>query len=384
MENLTKKQKLELFNRMYKEGIKDSQIARILGVSEGVINQMRWELNLPAIDSINITDEDFLNIAKEAKTKAEIAKALNISESAVLRRCKRLKVEIKAKKIEERKDEFIELYNSGLSDSDIADVMHYGLKTVQKFRSSLNLERNNNRQKINLDDFMELYNDFKTDSEIADVLNVTQSAVSRFRKDLKLSVNKEINRLVALTNEEYQVLIGGLLGDSSLQKNKAGNITGNFAHCMKQKDYALHKYNILKNFCSPPRIQKMHDERFKVKDYERITVTIRSFENLKDIYNKFYPEGKKVINREVLDSLDGLGLATWFMDDGSNAKYGYILCTNGFSDEDRIIISNYFLEKYNISTTVHKRGEIYIPAKSKETFKNLIEPYIIPSMRYKL
>lgn len=384
MEKLSKELKEKLFLNMYNEGLKDSQIARILEISEAVVNQLRWSKKLPAINSIDITDEEFLKIAKNNDSKVNIARIANISEAAVIRRCKKLGIEVRKKTIEERKNEFLKLYNEGLSDANIAEKLKFGAKTVKNFRESLKLKKNNNRIKIKYNDFINYYKDFKTDQEIAQFLNVTQSAVSRFRKDHNLPINKAIDKEIILTNKEYQVLIGSLLGDAYLSKNSAGNIIGGFTHCVKQKDFVLHKYEILKNICSQPRIKKLKDERFKVKEYEQISVTIRSFANLKNIYNNFYEEGKKIVKKEILEQLDGLGLAIWFMDDGSNAKYGYILCTNGFNNNDRKVIQEVFKNKFNLETTIRKTGEIYIKAESKEIFKSLIQPYIIPSMQYKL
>ena len=73
------------------------------------------------------------------------------------------------------------------------------------------------------------------------------------------------------------------------------------------------------------------------------------------------------------------------MDDGSKARQsGYILCTNCFSYESLLIIQEFFLEKFNIKVNIQASHQIYITASGKEKFKNLIEPYIIPSMKYKL
>jgi hypothetical protein len=77
------------------------------------------------------------------------------------------------------------------------------------------------------------------------------------------------------------------------------------------------------------------------------------------------------------------------MDDGSNKG---VLATNSFSYEEHILIKNWFLEKYNIHTTIEKQINkkkeiqyvIYIQAKSRKDFANLIYEYMIPSMYYKI
>ena len=72
------------------------------------------------------------------------------------------------------------------------------------------------------------------------------------------------------------------------------------------------------------------------------------------------------------------------MDDGSKQSSGYQLCTMGFSESDLLLIQEFFKEKFDIDTTIFKNKSIYIVSKSKEKFENLIKPYIIPSMLYKL
>ena len=73
------------------------------------------------------------------------------------------------------------------------------------------------------------------------------------------------------------------------------------------------------------------------------------------------------------------------MDDGSKPNpYGYLLCTNCFSIESLLIIQEFFLKKFDIQVNIQASHRIYIISSSKEKFKNLINPYIIPSMKYKL
>ena len=73
------------------------------------------------------------------------------------------------------------------------------------------------------------------------------------------------------------------------------------------------------------------------------------------------------------------------MDDGSKPKYGgYLLCTMNFSQKDISIIQEFFKNKFEINTTIRKDKSLYIKADSKEKFKLLVSPYIVPSMKYKL
>jgi hypothetical protein len=81
-------------------------------------------------------------------------------------------------------------------------------------------------------------------------------------------------------------------------------------------------------------------------------------------------------------------IAFWFMDDGSNSG---VIATNSFSKEECLLIIDWFREKYNIECTLqndynngHHQYMVYVTAKSKPIFYNLVIDYFIPSMLYKL
>ena len=111
----------------------------------------------------------------------------------------------------------------------------------------------------------------------------------------------------------------------------------------------------------------------------------------KDYRELFYPNGKKIVTREILDKLDPLGLAVWYLDDGS---YDYShkrlnIATNGFTLIENKIIHQYFKEKWNIDCKIQKAKTHYYIRFNKEytnKFIELIKTHImqIPSMTYKI
>lgn len=79
-------------------------------------------------------------------------------------------------------------------------------------------------------------------------------------------------------------------------------------------------------------------------------------------------------------------LAYWFSDDGAYAKPGFYLHTKGFTFEDVYILAGILHYNFNLIVKVQShenRPVIYITAKSVDSFKNLIIPYLHPSMYYK-
>lgn len=109
---------------------------------------------------------------------------------------------------------------------------------------------------------------------------------------------------------------------------------------------------------------------------------------------------KKTISRKLLNWLNPLGLAIWFMDDGcininnskqrSSIQHTIKIATCVELNIANIII-NYFSEVWNIKFRLFNEGKnTYSIASSTEedcyNFVNLIKPYIIqvPSMLYKI
>jgi hypothetical protein len=115
----------------------------------------------------------------------------------------------------------------------------------------------------------------------------------------------------------------------------------------------------------------------------------RGFEEIHVYREMFYPTGKKTLTPETIDFLlsSPVVLAYWHMDDGSKkGDSGYNLYTCGFSLDENNELSKALQHKFGLEARVRVEGgnRLYIPAASKQKFRELIEPYIVPSMRYKL
>jgi hypothetical protein len=75
------------------------------------------------------------------------------------------------------------------------------------------------------------------------------------------------------------------------------------------------------------------------------------------------------------------------MGDGSKQNEGLHLSIYAFSDSDVNLLKNALINRYDLHCTIHKtdRGpRIYLNKTSMINLKQIILPYIVPSMRYKL
>lgn len=202
-----------------------------------------------------------------------------------------------------------------------------------------------------------------------------------------------------LSSSQKQIILGGLLGDSSF--NKEENRV-RFSHSEKQKEYLKWKYNFF-NKEAVTNI-KSHINKWNNKEYLAYHFDFRNLKSNKseddDVFLKFIKKnlysksGRKKISMKYLDKLNPLGIAVWWLDDGSlciskRNRYG-ILCTHCFNFEENLLIQKYFKDKWDINVSIKKEKDKYYFLRFNVTaLKKLIKiiyPYVtqIPNMIYKI
>jgi hypothetical protein len=138
-----------------------------------------------------------------------------------------------------------------------------------------------------------------------------------------------------LTDNQRQVIIGTVLGGSSLIKPPKGT---NYYLSMRSSNQTWLKY----------KAEEL-DDCFKSTNlvsngntYRINSICHKAFTELHDL---LYRDGKRVITEELLDSLRDVSLAIWFLDGGSmigrNRKNAYINTTK-FGEEGTLIVEKYF------------------------------------------
>lgn len=75
------------------------------------------------------------------------------------------------------------------------------------------------------------------------------------------------------------------------------------------------------------------------------------------------------------------------MDDGSRHSNGLRLATHSFTEQDVILLINTLEKKFGLKCTKQTNNDhfiIYVSAASMNLLKQLVTPYMCPSMLYKL
>jgi len=282
-------------------------------------------------------------------------------------------------------DKFVEFYTKGLNDSQIGRELEINHVSARNIRLRLGLPKIfKYSSKVDKGKLIELHSEGLNDREIAKHFGINSRWIGEIRLNLGLDRNLPSNNGPKPTNRQRQILIGGLLGDSYMGKER--NCEYGFTHSLKQEQYCRWKAEELSSLNSKVTLRTENDKRSNTIYYScavRLSVNF----HLNEFYEEFYKNSRtKRVSEKYLDELNSLGLAIWFMDDGYYHKGsgGFGLCTQSFYNVERLLIKSKMKNKFDLNMTIWKDGGMYIPKKDADKFRNLIKEYIHPEVSYKL
>lgn len=278
----------------------------------------------------------------------------------------------------------------GKMDSEIAKELNVTDGAIFYWRKKLGIKSKFTYDKISKMDkkqFEILFKQGLKDKEIAEKLGVKPITVFGYRKYHNIiREDYRFNKEVPLTQFQKEVLIGTVLGDSSLiLSGKEASPKLVCMHGKMQKEYCEYKTSIFKSIgakCTYAK-RKTADKRTGIF-YESYRLQTPANPALKQYYNSFYINGKKQFPLSLLKEFTAVSLAFMYMDDGSKINKTYQISTLCFDKESLNKFRMFLLKRFSLETSLFKNNTLYIKQSSSETFKTLILPYIIDSMKYKL
>jgi len=222
------------------------------------------------------------------------------------------------------------------------------------------------------------------------MVNTVGSLQSKYWNKKMLSLKKEMQ----LSSLQRSFIIGSMLGDATMRiGKKAKNANFKIDHCLEQKKYVFWKYGILKNFVTtPPKISYRTTKegvRYKKSWWFR---TLRH-PVLTEIYNQFYTKdsyrcGRKIVPDFIADNINPFIMAIWVMDDGSYNQGKIDISTYSFTLKEIEKLCRIIKKKFEITFLYYndrdKGYRIYCNKKETQKLIDLICPYIIKTMRYKI
>lgn len=203
-----------------------------------------------------------------------------------------------------------------------------------------------------------------------------------------------VKQNITLTSEQRQLIVGSLLGDGTMRLGEgARNANFKTEQGLEQQAYVLWKYRILKPLVfTEPKLSYRYRENGDTYPKSWWFRTVRH-PLLTEIYVRFYERegyrtGRKRVPHDIGNDLDPLALAVWIMDDGSYSQGTIDISTYCFTLTEIEVLQKGLKDRFGIEMKYHSdRDKGYrMYCNKRETLKliEIIEPYVIPSLKYKI
>jgi len=199
---------------------------------------------------------------------------------------------------------------------------------------------------------------------------------------------REHKKHLKLSSRQREILVGLLLGDGHLETQDDGRTYRlKVEHGIQQSDYVLWLYTEFSNWVRQKPFRKKRGVT------ESIGFTTYSHGSFRFYGHQFYLNRKKIIPKLIYRLLTPIGIAIWFMDDGSRKSLRhktYNIHSIGYKKIELERIQEVLLKRFQIKTRLHRQKgrywRIYIPSESARDFERIVVPHMrhIQSMEHKL
>ena len=217
-----------------------------------------------------------------------------------------------------------------------------------------------------------------------------------WREARELTVGDRVLQAVPhrLSEVQWQLILGGLMGDGSLCSTRSGHgARYRFGHGREQVAYGDWKASLLANVGSSRSVRASDGAVFH---------DVAPLPELAELRDAVYLDRKKVLSHDYLKRLTPLSLAVWYMDDGSfaNRSKGLqeqttdgsgrsTICVEAMEATTRQRVVDHLADTWGIRPVLTHSGrgrKANLVFAKDETAKlhALIAPFVHPSMEYKL
>lgn len=191
-----------------------------------------------------------------------------------------------------------------------------------------------------------------------------------------------------LTDVQREIVVGVLLGDAHLEtQNDGRSYRLKIEQGIHHAEYVRHLHSEFREWVLTPVRPKMG----KTKGVITLNLAFQtlSHEELSSYGRLFYRARRKIVPDTIRDIATARMLAYWYMDDGSmksRQSKGVIFNTHAYDSSDiRRLIG--LLEGFELEAWERRQSDgsqIYVSGRSYERFSELVGPYVIEAMRYKV
>jgi len=204
-----------------------------------------------------------------------------------------------------------------------------------------------------------------------------------------------VGETARLSDQQWQVVLGGLMGDGHLAPNLRGRrgVRFRMGHGAKQVDYLDFKCRMLGNI---PQTRS-------VRANGAVHVDVTPLPELGEVRETVYwGDGKKHFGEDYFKALTPLALAIWYVDDGcfTLRSKGLQARTAGgsgrieigvesMSEATRVRLVDYLRDEHGVDSRIILRGTmqkavLQMTTAASRRFQEVVAPFVHPSMDYKL
>jgi len=201
---------------------------------------------------------------------------------------------------------------------------------------------------------------------------------------------------IRLSDQQRQVILGGLMGDGCLSESAAQDgCSARFrmGHGAKQVEYIDWKASLFGN------IRQSRSVRTNGSVHVDLT-PLAELSELREVV--YWGDGKKTLSWDYLKSLTPLAIAIWYQDDGSfslRSKGVQVrtaggsgrseMCVEAMSPDSRARLKDHLRDAFGLDARLSLRGSrrmavLTFTTESTAKLHELVAPYMHPSMQYKL
>ncbi|WSX82678.1 intein-containing recombinase RecA [Micromonospora sp. NBC_00898] len=198
-----------------------------------------------------------------------------------------------------------------------------------------------------------------------------------------------------LSEQQWQVVLGSLMGDGALSANRhdRSGVRFRLGHGAQQMDYLGWKVSLLGNIT--------HSRRTDARG--AVFADFTPLPELDELRRAVYlGDGKKHLSWDYLKALTPLALAVWYMDDGcftlrskgmqerTKGGSGRIeICVEAMAEGSRDRLVEYLHDAYGLDVKLGARGarqtaSVMFTTEASARFHELIAPYVPAAMESKL
>jgi recombination protein RecA len=198
-----------------------------------------------------------------------------------------------------------------------------------------------------------------------------------------------------LSEQQWQVVLGSLMGDGNLSPNRRdrSGVRFRLGHSAEQADYLQWKVDLLGNIGCSKRVDRRG----------AVFADFTPLPELDELRRAVYlGDGKKHLSWDYLKALSPLALAVWYMDDGcftlrskglqqrtAGGSGRVEICVEAMAEGTRDRLVEYLRDTHDLDVTLISRGArgkavLQFTTAASARFQEIVAPYVPDAMQRKL